>query len=73
MAVVTPLEPGGARLSIPLNGRVFSARMVAGRLRVVQDIRCAPRGGVGSYGYLRLRWFALRGEDVVAVGKGPRC
>ncbi len=73
VAVVTPLEPGGARLSIPLSTRVFSARMVAGRLRAVQDIRCVPRGELGSYGYLRLRWFALRGEDVVAVGKRPRC
>ncbi len=73
VAVVTTLEPGGARLSIPLSTRVLSARMVAGRLRVVQDIRCVPRGEPGSYGYPRLRWFALRGEAVVAVGKRPRC
>ena len=74
VAVVARAATGEGVLSMPLTGRVFSARAIGGRLRVVQDMACTRAGERGTtFGYLRIRWYALRDGTLRAVGQRPRC
>jgi hypothetical protein len=73
VAVVTRLASGQLKLQIPQWGRVQSALMRGGRLRMVVDLMCSDGQGFRSFGHPRLQWYSMAGDTLVRSGRRARC